>query len=201
MSIACWHGTLEYHASKRYVRSSVSAVSVTQGQASSCSRSTTSSEEDDSRGYSLRVHKRRQTAAQRRVRAQRSGRDAAPSSYLLHELSHLCSLLTASREKLAVEKESADSPAGEHFKLSQELRRALDQEAAVRRATAAKLSSAGSALASDHAASLRRLEALNKIELERANSTAVAAREKDQLELDRLVDFTKRLRSERNQAR
>jgi uncharacterized protein YaiL (DUF2058 family) len=122
-------------------------------------------------------------------------------SYLLHELSHLRSLLTAAREKLAVEKESADSLAGEHFKLSQGLRRALDQEAAVRRATAAKLSSAGAALASDHAASLRRLEALHKIELERAKATAVATREKDQLERDRLVDFTKRLRSERNQAR
>jgi hypothetical protein len=55
-------------------------------------------------------------------------------------------LLTAAREKLAVEKERADSLAGEHFKLSQELRRALDQEAAVRRVTAAKLSSAGAAL-------------------------------------------------------
>ena len=147
------------------------------------------------------VRKRRQTAAQRRARAQRSGRDAAPSSYLLHELSHLRSLLTATRERLAVEKERADSLAGEHFKLSQELRRALDQEAVVRRATAAQLSSAGVALASDHAASLRRLEALHKIELERAKATAVAAREKDQLELDRLVDLTKRLRSERNQAR
>ncbi len=47
---------------------------------------------------------------------------------------------------------------------------------------------------------LRRLEALHKIELERAKATAVAAREKDQLGLDRLVDLTKRLRSERNQA-
>jgi hypothetical protein len=81
----------------------------------------------------------------------------------VHELSHLRrlrSLLTAVCEKLAVEKERADSLAGEHFKLSQELRRALDREAAERRATAAKLSSAGAALASDHAASFRRLEAL-----------------------------------------
>ncbi len=75
-------------------------------------------------------------------------------------------------------------------------------EAAGRRVTAAKLSSAGAALvSSDHAASLRRLEALHKIELERAKATVVAAREKDQLELDRLVDLSKRLRSERNQAR
>ncbi len=66
-----------------------------------------------------------------------------------------------------------------------ELRVALDQEAAVRRATAAKLSSAGAALASDHAASLRRLEALHKIELEKVKATAVAAR---QLELDRFVE-------------
>jgi hypothetical protein len=47
-------------------------------------------------------------------------------SYLLLELSHLRSLLTVAREKLAVEKERADSLAGEHFKLSQELRRALE---------------------------------------------------------------------------
>jgi hypothetical protein len=71
----------------------------------------------------------------------------------------------------------------------------------VRCATAAKLSSAGAALASDLAASLRRLEALHKTELEKAKATAAAAREKDQLEPDRLVDLTKRLRSERNQAR
>ncbi len=184
---------------------------MSQGQASSCSRSTvttsTSVTSPSLSGLLAGVRKRLQTAAQRRARAQRTGRDAAPSSYLLHELSHLRSLLTAAREKLAVEKERADSLAGEHFKLSRELRRALDQEAAVRRATAAKLSSAGSALASecsDHAASLRSLDALHKIELERAKATAVAAREKDQLELDRLVtlvDLTKRLRSERNQAR
>jgi hypothetical protein len=82
------------------------------------------------------VRKQRQTASQRRARARCS---SAPSS---HELSHLRSLLTAAREKLAVEKERADSLAGEHIKLSQELRHALDQEAAERRATAAKLSSA-----------------------------------------------------------
>jgi hypothetical protein len=58
-------------------------------------------------------------------------------------------LLTAAREKLTVEKERADSLAGEHFKLSQELRGAFDQEAAERRATAAKLASSA-ALASDH---------------------------------------------------
>ncbi len=100
-------------------------------------------------------------------------------------------------------KERADSLAGEHFKLSQEVRRALDREAAERRATAAKLLSAGAALASDHTASLRSIEALHKIELERAKATTVAAHEKDQLELDRLVALTKRLRlrSERNQAR
>ncbi len=92
---------------------------------------------------------------------------------------HLRSLLTAAREKLAVEKERADSLVGEHFKLSQELRRALDQEAAVRRATAVKPSSAGAALASDHAASLptlRRLEALHKIELPRPRLWRLASR-------------------------
>jgi hypothetical protein len=138
--------------------------------------------------YSLATVNDARPAAQRRARTRRS---AAPSSYLLHELSHLRSLLTAAREKLAVEKERADSLKGEHFKLSQELRRALDQVAAERRATAGKLSSAGAALASDHAASLRRLEALNKIKLERAKATGLA-----QLVLDRLVD----LRSERDQA-
>ncbi len=129
-----------------------------QGQASSCSSSTTSTSVTSPSLSALLagIRKRRQTAAQRRARAQRSGRDAATSSYLLNELSLLRSLLTAAREnteKLAVEKERADSLAGEHFKLSRELRRALDQEAGERRATTAKLSSAGGALASDHAAS------------------------------------------------
>ena len=90
---------------------------------------------------------------------------------------------------------------GEHFKLSQELRRALDQAAADRRTAAAKLSSVGAALVSDHTASLRRVEALHKIELESARIKAAAARELDQLELGRLLALTKRLRSERDQAR
>jgi hypothetical protein len=110
----------------------------------------------------------------------------APDGMPLHRLtccSHLRSLLTAARERLAVKKERADYLAGEHFKLSQELRRALDQ----RRPQSDAREAASATLASDHAASLRRLEALHKIELERAKATAVAAREQDQLKLDRLV--------------
>lgn len=155
------------------------------------STSTRSSRTSDSSGAAAR--RSRQTAAKRRVRQRRSGRDA--------ELLHLTSLLKDARQKLAVEKECAASLAGEHFKVSQELRRALDQAVLDRREADAKLSTVGAALLSDYNASLRRLEALHKIELEGTRAKATAARKQDLLELDRLTVIARRLRAERDQAR
>jgi hypothetical protein len=131
------------------------------------------------------VRKRRQTAAQPRARARRSGRDAAPSTYLLHELSHLRSLLTAARERLAVKKERA----AVLILLRASTQSSFKNSGAplIRRPQSDARESASATLASDHAVSLRHLEALHKIELERAKATAVAAREQDKLKLDRLV--------------
>ena len=58
-----------------------------------------------------------------------------------------------------------------------------------------------SASALDYAASLRRLEALHKVELESTKTKASTARELAWLELERLNALNKRLRSERDQAR
>ncbi len=86
---------------------------------------------------------------------------------------------------------------GEHAKLSQELRRVIDQAGADRRAAAAELSRSRSDSALDYAASLRRLEALHKVELEGTKAKAATAREQAWLERDRL----EALSSERDQAR
>jgi hypothetical protein len=90
---------------------------------------------------------------------------------------------------------------GEHAKLSQELRRVIDQADADRRAAAAKLSRCRSYSALDYAASLRRLEALHKVELEGSKAKAATVREQAWLERERLEALSKRLRSERDQAR
>jgi hypothetical protein len=90
---------------------------------------------------------------------------------------------------------------GEHAKLSQELRRVIDQADADRRAAAAELSRSNSDSALDYAASLRRLEDLHKVELEGSKAKAATVREQAWLERERLEARSKRLRSERDQAR
>ncbi len=89
---------------------------------------------------------------------------------------------------------------GEHSKLSQELRRVIDQADADRRAAAAELSRSRSYSALDYAASLRWLEALHKVELEGTKAKAATAREQAWLERERLEALSKRLCSERDQA-
>ena len=90
---------------------------------------------------------------------------------------------------------------GEHSKLLQELRLVIDQADADRRAAAAELSRSRSDSALDYAASLRRLEALHKVELEGSKAKAATVREQAWLERERLEARSKRLRSERDQAR
>ena len=142
--------------------------------------------------------KRRQSAAKRRARDLRSGRDATPSSRLIGRVrSHL----KESAAQLAVEKQRNSDLVGEHFKLSQELRRVADQADLDRRTAAAELARTKSASALEYAASLRRLEALHKVELESTKAKASTARELAWLELERLNALNKRLRSERDQAR
>ncbi len=93
------------------------------------------------------------------------------------------------------------SEVGEHTKLSQELRRAIDQADTDRRAAAAELSRSRSDSALDYVASLRRLEALHKVELEGTKAKAATVREQAWLERERLEALSNRLRSERDQAR
>ncbi len=110
--------------------------------------------------------------------------------------------LKESAAQLAAEKQRTGDLVGEHAKLSQELRRVIDQADADRRAAADELSrsrSVDSAL--DYAASLRRLEALHKVELEGTKAKAVTAREQAWLERERLEARSKRLHSKRDQAR
>ncbi len=90
---------------------------------------------------------------------------------------------------------------GEHAKLSQELRRIIDQADAYRRAATDELSRLRSDSALDYAASLRRLEALHKVELEGTKAKAATTREQAWLERERLEALSKRLPSERDQAR
>ncbi len=90
---------------------------------------------------------------------------------------------------------------GEHSKISQELWRVIDQADADRRAAAAELSRSRSYSADDYAASLRRLEALHKVELGSTKAKAATAREQAWLERERLEALSKLLRSERDQAR
>ncbi len=99
---------------------------------------------------------------------------------------------------------------GEHAKLSQELWRVIDQADADRRAAAAELSRSRSDSALDYEASLRRLEALEpvelegtkaKVELEGTKAKAATAREQAWLESECLDALSKRLRSKRDQAR
>ncbi len=90
---------------------------------------------------------------------------------------------------------------GEHSKLSQELWRVINQADADRRAAAAELSQSRSDSALDYAASLRRLEALHKVELEGTKAKVATAREQAWMERERLEALSKRLRSERDQAR
>ena len=145
--------------------------------------------------------KRRQPAAKRRARDLRSGRDATQSSRLIGRVR---SQLKESAAQLAVEQQRNSDLAAEHFKLSQELRRAVDQadlDRADRRTAVAELARTKSASALEYAASLRRLEALHKVELESTKAKASTARELAWLELERLNALNKRLRSERDQAR
>ncbi len=134
--------------------------------------------------------KRRQPAAKRRARDLRSGRDATQSSHLKEAAA-----------QLAVEKQRNSDLVGEHFKLSQELRRVVDQADLDRRTAAAELARTKSTSALEYAASLRRLEAFHKVELESTKAKASTARERAWLELERLNALNKRLRSERDQAR
>ncbi len=78
--------------------------------------------------------------------------------------------------QLASEKQRNSDLVGEHFKLSQELLRAIDQADLDRRTAAAELKRTKSASALDYAASLRRLEALHKVELESTKAKASTAR-------------------------
>lgn len=142
--------------------------------------------------------KRRQPAAKRRARDLRSGRDATQSSRLIGRVR---SQLKESAAQLAVEQQRNSDLVAEHFKLSQELRRAVDQADLDRRTAAAELARTKSASALEYAASLRRLEALHKVELESTKAKASTARELAWLELERLNALNKRLRSERDQAR
>ncbi len=103
--------------------------------------------------------------------------------------------------QLAAERQRTCYLVGEHFKLSQELLRAIDQADLDRRTAAAELARTKSASALDYSASLRRLEALHKVELESTKTKASKARELAWLELERLTALNKRLRSERDQAR
>ncbi len=90
---------------------------------------------------------------------------------------------------------------GEHSKLSQELQLVIDQVDADRRAAAAELSRSRSDSALDSAVLLGRLEALHKVKLEGTKAKAATARKQAWLERERLEARSKRLRSERDQAR
>ncbi len=103
--------------------------------------------------------------------------------------------------QLAAEKQLTGDLVGEHFKLSQELRRAIDQADLDSRTAAAELARTKSARALEYAASLRRLKALHKVELESTKTKASTARELAWLELERLNAVNKCLRSERDQDR
>ncbi len=70
-----------------------------------------------------------------------------------------------------------------------------------RRAAAAELSRSRSNSALDYAASLRQLEVLHKVELDGTKAKAATAREQAWLESESLEARSKRLRSERDQAR
>ena len=109
--------------------------------------------------------------------------------------------LKESAAQLAAEKQRTGDLVGEHAKLSQELRRVIDQADADRRAAAAELSRSRSDSALDYAASLRRLEVPHKVELEGTKAKAATVREQAWLERERLEARSKRLRSERDQAR
>ena len=109
--------------------------------------------------------------------------------------------LKESAAQLAAEKQRTRDLVGEHAKISQELRQVIDQADADRRAAAAELSRSRSDGALNYAASLRRLEALHKVELEGTKAKAATAREQAWLERERLEALSKRLRSERDQAR
>ena len=139
--------------------------------------------------------KRRQPAAKQRARDLRSGRDATQSSRLIGRVR---SQLKESAAQLAVKQQRNSDLVAEH---SQELRRAIDQADLDRRTAAAELARTKSASALEYAASLRRLEALHKVELESTKAKASTARELAWLELERLNALNKRLRSERDQAR
>ncbi len=102
--------------------------------------------------------------------------------------------LKESAAQLAAEKQRTGDLVGEHAKLSQELRRVIDQADADRRAAAAELSRSRSNSALDYAASLRRLEALQQVELEGTKAKAATAREQAWLERERLEALSKRLR-------
>lgn len=150
---------------------------------------------------SIGVGKRRLSAAQRRARDRRIAKDVASSAHLRQELSQLRALLTTTQEKLSAEKERAGALSVEHFKLSQELRRVLDQADEERRLDNARLAAASATLLADHAVALRRLSNLHRAEAAGAKSKAAAERQRNRLDLERSAGLIKRLRSERDQAR
>ena len=136
---------------------------------------------------------RRRLASKRRARVRRSVRDA--------EVRELDKSLAEAHQKLSERNAHINSLSSKFFEISQELQSALDDLGQERRSAAITLARTEASLRESHCEERIRLESLHEIALENAKAQAAAARAQDRLELERLLALTKRLRSERDQAR